>query len=104
MPQQIRYHRPPTVAYNRDATRRAYEDTDQRKLDKSFYGSAAWLKLRRAFLAENPLCADCRRAGRVTAAEHVHHVVERKADPSRALDWSNLEALCPPCHNRQRRH
>jgi 5-methylcytosine-specific restriction protein A len=59
--------------------------------------------LRLMILRRNPLCAECYKAGRIVAAEHVHHVIERKQRPELALDPSNLQALCAPCHNRQRR-
>lgn len=101
MPKRVPTYNPPH--FSRARATRAYETTAPRLADKRFYASAAWLRLRAAFLAEHPLCADCERAGRVTAAEHVHHLKERKDHPELALDWDNLEALCQPCHNGKRR-
>lgn len=99
MPRRI-----PTFRAGPPATgsRRAYEQSRPRQEDKNFYSSTRWLKLRAAFLAENPLCADCKQLGRLTPAEHVHHIKERKLRPELAFDWDNLEALCPPCHNAKR--
>lgn len=101
MPKRVATYRPHFLS--RAKTTRAYETTASRLADKRFYASAAWLRLRAAFLAENPLCNACQTQGQVTAAEHVHHLKERKDYPELALEWSNLEALCQPCHNRKRR-
>ena len=89
VPERIPYARPRHVP----AASASYELSGQRRADKAFYCSGPWRRLRAAFLKSNPLCLDCKKAGRVTLAVHVHHVEERKDNPSRALDWSNLEAL-----------
>ena len=99
MPRRVPFFRPPGQA---DASK-CYARTESRRKDNSFYSSAPWRKLRAAFLASNPLCVDCLKQGRTTAAEHVHHVQERKLRPDLALDWDNLEALCEPCHGTRRR-
>ena len=68
------------------------------------YG-AEWRKLRLLALARDfELCQMCKRAGVVTAATDVHHVVSRadcklRGLPSERLD--NLESLCSPCHERE---
>lgn len=92
MATRTQYHRAPWMDAPR-ATPRA------RQIDKNFYASAPWRKLRAAFLAQGPLCVDCRKQGRITEAKHVHHVLPRKTHPHLALDWDNLEALCVKCHN-----
>ena len=51
-------------------------------------------------LREHPLCFDCQREGRTTAASHVHHVVELATAPDLALDPSNHRSLCHACHSR----
>jgi 5-methylcytosine-specific restriction protein A len=66
----------------------------------AFYCSARWRRLRSAFLADNPLCVECLKSERLTPATIAHHRVERLAAPRRALDPTNLEALCNPCHTR----
>lgn len=60
-----------------------------------------WLRLRAAFLAEHPLCADCEANGMVTPAEQVHHVAKVADRPDLRLDWENLMALCAGCHSRR---
>jgi 5-methylcytosine-specific restriction protein A len=98
MPHRILTHRPAGLP---DA-RRAYERQRPRQADKDWYKSPAWRAVRAQKLAIDPLCEDCLKADRTTAAEHVHHVIERKVRPDLALDISNLESLCKRCHNAKR--
>lgn len=70
---------------------------------KSFYTSAAWIECARAYRRSvGGLCERCAKAGRIVPAEEVHHKTrltpENLSDPSIALDWGNLEALCKDCH------
>lgn len=57
-----------------------------------------WRKIRKAFLAANPLCEMCRREGRYIDATEVHHV-KPLADGG-TNDFDNLMALCKACHSR----
>lgn len=58
-----------------------------------------WEKLRAAYLAQHPLCEECQRAGRLTTATEVHHVVPVVQGGSD--DEGNLMALCKKCHSRE---
>jgi 5-methylcytosine-specific restriction enzyme A len=60
-----------------------------------------WRKFREHVLAERPLCQDCDAAGRVTAAEEVHHVVKPRIRPDLRLDPQNVVSLCVSCHSRR---
>ena len=95
MPQRLRTWRPAAV----EAARKARPETKAER-DK-FYCGQAWRDLRAAKLAADPLCAECLRAGRHTAADTVHHVLERLIRPDLAYDWGNLESSCKPCHPRR---
>ena len=64
-----------------------------------FYSGVRWMRLSKAYRRKNPLCERCKAAGLVVAAELVHHKAERLEDPRLAYRWSNLEALCNPCHS-----
>ncbi len=101
MPSRIPSYRPPWLKSPQQAARQ-YDATAERKADKAFYKSLVWKALRAAFLAVNPLCADCYKRGRVTPANHVHHVIDRKVRPDLALEWTNLESTCRACHNAKR--
>jgi hypothetical protein len=71
----------------------------ERKADKRFYASAAWVKLRDWYRARHPMCERCGSSGRRRPMRHVHHKVSRKIDPSKAFDPNNLTSLCIPCHS-----
>lgn len=60
-----------------------------------------WRKYRLRFLAQFPLCEECRRAGKVTAATVVDHIDSHKGDYGKFWDERNHQALCKPCHDRK---
>ena len=49
-------------------------------------------------LSREPLCRDCRSAGRLTPARDVHHIVKLRERPDLRLDSDNVMPLCRPCH------
>ncbi len=68
-----------------------------------FYKSIAWRRCRlAAFRRDAGLCVDCLKAGKITAAEEVHHIVELTpeniTDPTVTLNMDNLVSLCRECH------
>jgi 5-methylcytosine-specific restriction protein A len=70
------------------------------------YGSASkrgydrqWRRVRESYLAEQPLCEDCLKAGRTTGATEVHHKRTIAEAPHIRLDRNNLRALCTECHH-----
>jgi 5-methylcytosine-specific restriction protein A len=58
-----------------------------------------WRCFRKAFLADNPLCADCLADGRVTAATELHHRIKARLRPDLRLDPNNILQLCDTHHN-----
>lgn len=70
-----------------DATKRGYD--------------RSWRKLRRQYLASNPMCADCERAGRTALAAELHHIAKVADRPDLRLDPDNVVGLCVPCHHRR---
>jgi 5-methylcytosine-specific restriction protein A len=59
--------------------------------------TAAWQKLRLAVLFDEPLCRECQRHGRVSAAVTVDHIVPRSAGGGNGRE--NLAPLCAACHS-----
>ncbi len=61
-----------------------------------FYASAAWRRLRKAKLAQDPLCQYCGEK----AASQVDHAlsIENGGDP---FAWENLRSACVACHSRK---
>jgi len=51
------------------------------------------------FLADHPLCAECRRQGRTTAADVVDHVIPHRGNEDRFWNVRNWQALCKSCHD-----
>lgn len=58
-----------------------------------------WDKARLHFLAHHPLCAQCEREGRTTAATVVDHVIPHKGDMVLFWDSGNWQSLCARHHN-----
>ena len=65
--------------------------TEQGSASSRGYG-AAWLRMRRVVLREEPRC---RRCG--APARHVDHIIPRSRGGSE--ERSNLQALCRECHD-----
>ena len=66
--------------------------------ERTFYASTAWRAVRETFLRAHPLCCRCGAEARLTPARVVDHVTPIK-DGGARFEWSNLQALCVPCHN-----
>lgn len=58
-----------------------------------------WQKLRALFLQAHPLCVDCQREGRVTAATIVDHAIAHKGNEALFWDESNWQPLCQSHHS-----
>ena len=63
----------------------------------SFYNSKRWRALRNYFIQMNPLCAQCKREGRVKGAQCVDHI-KNIASGGSMVDIKNLQSLCNSCH------
>lgn len=74
-------------------------ENDARPDYRKWYGLAPWKRARLRFLAENPLCVECQRQGRITPANEVDHIVPHKGN--RELFWNrdNWQGLCSQCHS-----
>lgn len=59
----------------------------------------AWQKASKAFLRKNPLCVLCRKAGYVTPAELVDHIVPHNGNQELFWDVNNWQSLCWKCHS-----
>lgn len=57
-----------------------------------------WRKIRKQFMATNPLCMDCQAYDRLQPATEVHHVVGLQDGGTH--DENNLRSLCKTCHSR----
>lgn len=84
------------------------KETDMRKLRQKAYNNTEWRKLRNTFIKEHPLCEECLRHGKVTAAHDVHHkkspFINGEINYSLLLDENNLESICQDCHGKEHGH
>jgi len=55
-----------------------------------------WMAMRSLFLANNPLCIECKKTGRVSMATEVDHIIPLFKGGTDALE--NLNALCSEHH------
>ncbi len=72
--------------------------TEAYKERNRFYQRAAWKQLRKAQLDSYPLCCKCRQLGKLVAASVVDHIMPISTGGA-ALDITNVQSLCTPCHN-----
>ncbi|MCR4719670.1 MAG: HNH endonuclease [Firmicutes bacterium] len=75
---------------------RRYEKYDRSPEIKKRYG-AEWRRIRDRYIAAHPLCAMCKRSGKLTPAEEVHHIAPLSQGGTNAED--NLMSLCKVCHS-----
>ena len=65
-----------------------------------FYRSSQWLNKRADVLRrDNYECQHCKRRGKYSKAECVHHIEHLKDRPDLALIDGNLISLCLSCHD-----
>ena len=59
----------------------------------------AWRKARAIYLRANPLCVECMKEGRVTAATDVDHKTPHRGDSDLFWDRANWQPLCHSHHS-----
>ena len=66
-----------------------------------FYRSTAWERTRGAFMkSKHYLCERCGEAAKI--CHHKEYLTPKNINDSKiTLSWSNLEALCQDCHNKE---
>lgn len=78
------------IAADQSAVRRDFTNA-------SGYGYK-WRKESKAWLQQNPLCAECERSGRITLATDVDHIIPHRGDMDLFWRRSNWQSLCSLCH------
>lgn len=63
---------------------------------KKRYGRQ-WKKIRDRYIKLHPMCEQCKRDGKLTEAQEVHHIVPLSKGGTH--DEENLMALCTNCHS-----
>lgn len=80
-------HLPLHPEYTRSAAARGY--------------NSRWNKARKVYLADHPLCAECLRCGKYTAATVVDHIIPHRGNNELFWDESNWQSLCKRCHDKK---
>ena len=60
-----------------------------------------YVKMRKRFLRDKPLCAECERQGVVTPAQELDHIIPVEKAPELFWDEENMQGLCRVCHKRK---
>lgn len=68
--------------------------------NRHVYNSWKWKKDRSAYIKANPLCAECLKQGKTTAATVSDHITPIN-EGGDIWDWNNRQALCTTCHNKK---
>lgn len=76
---------------------RNYNHFERDPASNKRYGRS-WKRIRDRYIRLHPLCEECLRGQRLTAAEEVHHILPLAKGGGNEPD--NLMALCKPCHSR----
>ena len=63
--------------------------------------NAEWRRARKAFLQKHPLCAECGKAGKLTPATVVDHIIPHRGNKRLFWDEHNWQPLCKDCHDRK---
>ncbi len=73
-----------------------YEKYNRDPAVRKRYGRT-WKRIRDRYIKAHPLCEECKKNGKITAAEEVHHIIPLSKGGTSADD--NLMSLCTPCHS-----
>lgn len=75
-----------------------YRDRKAHEPWSALYDTARWKRLRRAVLADEPLCRQCAQDGQTTLATVIDHIQPHRGDDTLAYDRANLQPLCARHH------
>jgi 5-methylcytosine-specific restriction protein A len=92
MPTSPPVHRP--HGWQSSTERRAQYNRDHADERGGAVYTYRWQKLRKVFLAVNPLCVECQRPATV-----VDHRTPHRGDQMLMWQWDNLQPMCKPCHD-----
>lgn len=82
--------------------KRAWQGADERRGTAAERGyDGKWRKAREGFLAAHPLCAECAKYNRYTAATVVDHIIPHRGDKKLFWDRNNWQPLCRDCHTKK---
>lgn len=96
MPMRAPVHRP----HKGGPAAKRHVATEQQRGNSTQRGYGyRWQKTSKGWLEAHPLCAECERQGRVTAATEVDHITPHRGDMILFWDRTNWQSMCKPCHS-----
>lgn len=95
----LSHRRRQTLAWDTQETRDRVSGRYVRERSGAPYNTSRWHKLAKAFLEEHPLCEECKRNGRLRAAQCVDHIDPWPICKDYFFECRNLQALCYECNN-----
>lgn len=70
------------------------------RTNNPFYKTKKWISKRERILRRDEYeCRECKRYGKTTPAETVHHIYPLENYPEYKLSSNNLYSCCNQCHN-----
>ena len=87
------------LAWDSKRTRDRVEGKYIRERSDDLYHTARWTKLSRRYRIAHPLCAECKRNGRIEPSTFVDHIIPWPVCGDRFFDESNLQPLCDKCNH-----
>lgn len=101
MAQAAGKHQPRGREFVKAQQQKIAEKARAKQTHRKLYGRACYQRFRLAFLAEHPLCADCkeRRETPERQATEVHHVRKLELHPEDLCDAEHCRALCKKHHD-----
>lgn len=80
------------------------DNSGSRKERQKIYNTPLWKGMRLKQIQEHPLCEVCNIEGRITLAEHGHHLISfvGKSEEEKqqlAFNTDNVISVCAKCHN-----
>ena len=77
------------------------ERTGYRRKTQAMYNTSQWRRASKAFLAENPLCVECKKEGKTTPSRVTDHIIPHQGNEQLFWDSSNYQALCFDHHRKK---
>ncbi len=91
---------PRSEAHSKNNTKEQHQRKYKHHSYHHLYGHK-WRQARLVFLKQHPLCVECQKKGRVTAANVVDHIERHEGSLDKFWNSDNWQALCKPCHDRK---